>query len=173
MLTRDAKANLVQALRERFGRQRISIFSDIRGISVAALTRFRRDLKTADAELKVAKKTLMRRALAEAGITLDPKELEGEIGVIFGYGDQAEPARLAARFGKEQPTFRVLRGILGGTVVAGEELIAFAALPPRDILLAMLARAFQAPLQRLVNVLQGNIRNLVGVLSQITAKRRI
>ena len=167
MLTRSAKANISAELCDRFGRQRIAIFSDIRGVAVNQLARFRRELKDADAELKVAKKTLMQRALQEAGIALSPKELDGEIGVIFGYGDQIEPAKIAAKFGRMQPTFRMLRGILDGAVIGGGDIALLAKLPPRDALLGALARVLQSPLQNLANVLQGNIRSLAVVLSRI------
>ena len=74
MLTRDQKEKIVTDLQDRFSRQRISFFTDIRGISVAKLSQFRRELKKLGAEFRVAKKTLLKRSLDEAGIALEPKE---------------------------------------------------------------------------------------------------
>lgn len=170
MLHREAKEKLVASLRERFGRQRVSLFADIRGISVAKLSAFRRELKNIGAEFKVTKKTLLKRALQAAGIGIEPRELEGELGVVFGYEDQVAPAKLAAKFAKENETFKVRRGLLGGKILEAAEVAALAKLPSRDVLLAMLARMLNAPMQGLANVLQGNIRNLVVVLNQIKGK---
>jgi len=176
MISRKDKTEIIEGLAERLGRQRIVIFTDIRGISVAALTRFRRELRHIGAELKVVKKTLLRRALDAAGPafsgSIEPKrELDGEVAAIFGYEDQAAPAKAAAKFGKENKTFRFLKGVLGGKVLEADDIRALAKLPGRPELLGAVARALNAPLQGLVNVLQGNIRGLVVVLSQMSNKK--
>jgi large subunit ribosomal protein L10 len=138
---------------------------------VAKLSQFRRGLKKIGAEFKVAKKTLLRRALDAVSIGIEPEKLEGEIGVIFGYEDQVAPAKAAAKFAKENETFRLLKGILAGKILEAKDVLALAKLPSRGELLAELARSFQAPIQGLVNVLHGNIRNLVVVLNQIKDKK--
>ena len=175
MLNREEKAKLVSELEDRFRRQRVSIFANLRGISVAKLSQFRRELKKIGAEFKVAKKTLLKRALEAVGPAfsgrIEPEKLEGEIGVIFGYEDQAAPAKAAAKFAKENETFRLLKGILGEKILEAKDVLALAKLPSRGELLAELARSFQAPIQGLVNVLHGSIRNLVVVLNQIKDKK--
>lgn len=170
MLPRAEKAKIVDELQDRFGRQRVSIFTDIRGISVAKLTALRRELKKIGAEFKVAKKTLLRRALASAGPAfsgIEPKALEGEIGVIFGYEDQVASAKAAAKFGRENETFRVLQAVLAGKILEATEVLALAKLPAREQLLGQLAYVLSEPILGLTNVLAGNIRNLVVVLNKI------
>ncbi len=167
MLSLSEKQKIVEELTERFRKQKVSIFADIHGIAVAKLTQFRRELKNVGAELKVAKKTLLARALEAVKIGIEPKTLAGELGVIFGYGDQIAPAKAAAKFAKENETFKVLAGFLEGKIMAAGEVLAFSRLPSRVELLGELAWALEAPLQNLATVLQGNLRNLVVVLSQI------
>ena len=171
MLNREQKAKLVRELQDRFERQRVAIFTNLRGISVAKLSQFRRGLKKIGAEFKVTKKTLLSRALASAAIGIEPEKLAGEIGIIFGYDGEIAPAKAAARFSKENEGFKVLKGILGGKILEAAEVLTLARLPSRDELLGELARAFQSPIQGLVNVLQGNIRNLVVVLNHIKGKK--
>lgn len=171
MLSRDQKAEIVAGLENCFQRQRISIFTNLHGVAVGKLARFRRELKALGAELKVAKKTLLHRALQAANLAVDPKVLEGEIGVVFGYEDQVAPARAAAKFSKENETFKVLKGVLAGKILEAKEVLALAKLPAREQLLAQVAAAFNAPIQGLVNVLQGTIGNLVVVLNQIKEKK--
>ena len=168
MLTKSEKIEVVEGLTERFKRQRVSIFADFRGISVAKLSALRRELKKLGAEFKVAKKTLLKRAIeaASAG-EIEPKTLEGEIGVIFGYEDQIEPAKAVAKFAKENETFKVLKGILAGKVLEAKEVLALAKLPAREQLLAQLAYVLNEPIQGLAMVLQGNLRNLVVVLNRV------
>lgn len=171
MLNREQKGEIVTELQNRFTRQRISLFADIRGISVAKLSQFRRELKKLGAEFKVAKKTLLKRALDGAKINMEPKELEGEIGVIFGYEDQVAPAKLAMKFGKANETFKILKGILDGKIIEGKAAIALAKLPSREQLLANVASVLQAPIRNLAVVLQANIRSIAIVLNQLKEKK--
>lgn len=172
MLTRDQKSTIVTELQDRFTRQRISLFTDIRGVSVVKLSQFRRELKKLGAEFKVAKKTLLKRALDGAKIVLLPKELEGEIGVIFGYEDQVAPAKLAVKFGKTNETFKILKGILDGKIIEGKAAIALAKLPSREQLLATVAAVLQAPIRNLAVVLQANIRSIAIVLNQVAVNKK-
>lgn len=172
MLTRDQKSNVVSELTDRFNRQRISLFTDIRGISVSKLSLFRRELKKIGAEFRVAKKTLLARAMQSLAVGVEAKELEGEIGVIFGFEDQVAPAKLAVKFAKENETFKVLKGILDGKLIEGKAALALARLPSREQLLGQVASVLQAPIRNLAIVLQANIRNLAVVLNQLAINRK-
>lgn len=167
MLTKVEKQAVVEALAERFGRQKTAIFSDFGGVSVAKISTLRRLLKKSDAEYKVTKKTLFDRALEAAGLGVKTKDLKGEIGVAFGYGDEIAPAKILAKFGKENETFRILGGILSGRILGDKEVLALARLPGREQLLGQLAGVLVSPLRGLAVVLQGNMRNLAVVLSKV------
>lgn len=171
MLTKTQKAKVVEELAERFKKQKIAIFSDFRGVSVAKSQELRRGLKKENGEFKVTRKTLFDRALGVLGIDFSTKKLEGEIGVAFGYGDQVAPAKLLAKFSKDNETFKILGGILDGKMLKKEEVIALSKLPTRDILLGDLARTLISPIRGLATVLGGNMRNLVVVLNQIKSNK--
>lgn len=171
MLNKEQKKNIVDDLADRFKRQKIAFFSDFHGVSVAKAQMLRRLLKKNDAEYKVAKKTLLDRALEKAGIGLRTKELQGEIGVTFAYGEETAPAKTLSKFGRENETFKILGGILGERILSGKEILAFAKLPGREVLLAQLLGVLQSPIRGLTTVLQGNIRNLVVVLNQIAKNK--
>lgn len=171
MLTKTQKAKVVEELAERFKKQKIAIFSDFRGVSVAKSQELRRGLKKENGEFKVTRKTLFDRALEALGIDFSTKKLEGEIGVAFGYDDQVAPAKLLAKFSKDNETFKILGGILDGKVLGKEEIIALSKLPSREMLLSELVGALISPIRGLALVLGGNMRNLVVVLNQIRDKK--
>lgn len=172
MLTKEKKAEVVAGLTDRFSRQKVTIFSDFHGVSVAKAMVLRRSLRKEGAEYKVAKKTLIGRALDGAGISFDTHALKGEIGVAIGYGDQALPAKVLAKFAKENETFRILGGLLGSRVMTDKDVVALARLPSREVLLATVAGAFSAPMRGLAGALQANIRNLAFVLGQVRDKKQ-
>lgn len=167
MLTKAQKEKIVDELERKFSEEKIAIFSQIRGIPVAKLNSLRRDLKKLGAELKITKKTLLKRALETIGLGVNPRELEGEIGVIFGYENQAGTAKLAQKFRKENETFKILLGLIEKKILSAEEVLALAKLPSQKELLAQLLGTLLAPMRGLMNVLQGNQRNLVVVLNKI------
>lgn len=167
MLTKAKKQEIVNELQTKFKKARIAIFTDFRGVPVEKSRLLRRLLKQTGSEFKVAKKTLFDRMLSSCHIPLKTKDLSGEIGVVFGYGEETAPAKSLLKFSKENETFKILAGILGSRVLAGKEVITLARLPSREILLAQTAGALASPMRGLVNVLQGNIKKLVVVLQKI------
>ncbi len=171
MLTKAKKQEVVREFSDKLKRQKIAVVCDFHGVSVGKIQQLRRALKKNDGEYRVAKKTLMARALEESGVGLDVRQLSGELGIAFGYGDPSEPAKTLFNFGKENETFRILAGILSGRALSKEDVTAIAKLPAREVLLAQLAGALQGPLRGLVTVLGGNMRGLVTVLNQIQGKK--
>ncbi len=171
MLNKSQKSEVVRELTDKFRRQKIAIFSDFRGVSVAKSQALRRALRKNDAEYKVAKKTLLDRALDSAGVAMKTKDLQGEIGVAFGYGDEASPAKTLVKFGKENDTFKVLGGILGSRMLSEKEVLALSRLPSREVLLAQVVGAMSAPMRGLAAVLAGNMRNLVVLLNKVKDKK--
>ncbi len=172
MQTKVQKEKIVEELADKLKKQKIAIFSDFRGVSVAKSQALRRSLKKSEAEFAVSKKTLFDLALNKAGSQFKTRELEGEIGVTFGYGDQAIPAKILQKFAKENETFKILGGILDGKILTDKDIIKLAKLPSKEVLLASLLVALQSPARGLVNVLGGNTRNLVVVLNKISNNKK-
>ena len=171
MLTRLEKENRTRELTEQFQRQKIAVFSDFRGISVMKMRELRKQLKQKGARYKVSKKTLLNRALKDAGIELDTKTLEGEIAVTFINEEDVEPVKNLVRFEKGNNTFKNRAGLMGTRIIGVSEIMALAKLPSRDILLAQVFGTMQGSLREFLNVLEGNIRNFVNILGQIRDKK--
>jgi len=171
MIAREKKKEVVKGLEEKFKKQKIAIIADFRGVNVARLTGLRREMKKVGAEFKVAKKTFLRLAFKSAGIEYDPKELDGEIGVIFGYEDQIAPAKALTKFLKENKTFKVLKGLLDGKFLTAPEVETLAKMPSREQLLGQLVWTLNSPIRGFHTVLSANMRNLAVVLNKIKDKK--
>lgn len=172
MLLKSQKSEIIKDLADKLSRQKIAIFSDFHGVSVAKIQALRRLLKKSGGEYKVAKKTLLDRALTGQKTALKAKELEGELGVAFGYEDEVSAAKTLFKFSKENETFKILAGILGDQILSGKQIMALAKLPSKELLWAQLAGVLQSPLRGLTSVLTGNIRNLVTVLHKVIDKKQ-
>lgn len=167
MLLKSQKSEIIKDLADKFSRKKIAIFSDFHGVSVVKLQFLRRLLKKSGGEYRVAKKTFFDRALSEGGVILKTKELQGELGVAFGYEDEVSAAKTLLKFSKDNETFKILAGILGDQLLSAKQVLALAKLPTREILLAQLVGALQSPMRGLATVLAGNIRNLITVLHKV------
>jgi len=75
-------------------------------------------------------------------------------------------------FRKEYETFVIKGALLGGEFIGPEKVKALAQTPPREVLLARLLGAMQAPAGQLVGVLAGVLRQAVGVLAAIADKKK-
>jgi len=171
MLTKTQKIKIVEELTDKLKRQKIAIFSDFTGVSVSKFQALRRLLKKDQAEYKITKKTLFDRALQQTGVNLKTKELQGEIGATFGYGEETAPAKILYKFSRQNDTFKILGGILGNRILNAKEVITLAKLPSREILVGQILNVMQSPIRGLATVLGGNIRNLVVLLNKIKEQK--
>lgn len=168
MLTKDQKKNIVKDLSEKIKTGKVMIFSDFTGTTVSGMKELRDELRKTGATYKVTKKKLIDLAFKNAGIEADSQGLEGQIGLAIGQEDEVTAAKVLGQFSKKNKNFKILRGVLDKKMISDKEVIALASLPSREQLLAKLVGSINAPVSGFVNVLAGNLRNLVGVLKAIS-----
>jgi large subunit ribosomal protein L10 len=166
-LTKKQKVKIVTGLKEKIAEQNAMFFVSVNKVKVEDLLSLRRDLKAQEGYIQVAKKTLIDLALKDSGYATSVRDLEGEVAIIFALNDQVLPAKSVYNFSKENENIKILGGILEKEFKSIEEIIKLAQLPTKEELLAKIVGSINAPLSGLVNVLQGNLRGLVSVLSQI------
>ena len=85
--------------------------------------------------------------------------LTGPTAIAFVTGDAAAVAKTLRDYARTNQSLVVKGGLLGGKVLSAGDVQALADLPPRDVLLAQLAGAFQAPLVKMAGLLQALPRN--------------
>lgn len=174
MLTRKQKEQLVEELADKIKRQKSLIITDVTGVGVSEIQDLRRRLRQGGIEYKVAKKSLIDLALKKDPIrqklSNEVKNLTGTISLAISYEDPIAPAKILDNFSKEHETFKILGGIMEDEVLTIEDIEELAKIPSKNELLAKLINSIKGPISGFVNVLGGNIRNLVGVLNVITNK---
>lgn len=166
-VSRAKKEEVVKELGVKLAKQKSIVFADFTGLKVKDLGELKAKLRQSNAEFKVAKKTLMRVAFKEKGIDVDPKGMAGELALVMGYGDEVAPAKLVYEFSKTNENVKILGGLLENNALSVAQVTSLAQLPSKQELLAKMVGSISAPTRNFVGVLQGNIRGLVQVLSQI------
>ena len=154
------KEELVKNLAERMKSAKVIILTDYRGINVEDVTKLRADLRSANAEYKVIKNNIVKRALDMNGESGLDDLLVGPTAVLMGDEDYLEPSKVLYNFSKENDFYKIKGGIIDGKVMTAEEIITLAKLPSKQELVAKLAGCLLA-----------NISKLAVALDQVRAQK--
>ena len=167
MLTKQQKQQLIEELADKLKRQKSLVFTDFRGLKVGELQDLRKKLKEAGAEYRVAKKTLIKLVLDKAKKKIDTSQFKDSMALAFGYQDPIMPAKVISKFAKEHKDLKILGGLMDDDFLTIDEVEELASIPSRDELLIKLIASLKSPISGFVNVLEGSIRNLIGILGAI------
>jgi len=168
---RPEKVAVIEEVREHLDKAGAAILTEYRGLKVGDLATLRRQLRTAGAEYKIFKNTLVRRATTGTERAALAPLLEGPTAIAFVRDDVGAVAKVLRDFSRLHPELVVKGGLLGTKLVDAQGAGALADLPSREMLLAQLAGAIAAPMRQLAGVLQALPRNLAYGLSALIEKR--
>jgi large subunit ribosomal protein L10 len=168
---RPGKVAVVEEVRDRLGRADATILTEYRGLSVAQLQLLRRALAPAGGEYKVYKNTLVRRAAKESGLEELAAILTGPTALAFVTGDVSAVAKALKDFARQHPSLVVKGAVVGGGLFDAAQTSAIADLPSRDILLAQIAGALAAPMQRFASLLAAVPQKFAYALSALIEER--
>lgn len=154
------KEELVSNLAADLKECNLILLVDYRGITVEDVTKLRNDVREANAEYRVIKNNIIKRALNVNGNNELDNLLEGPTALITSKEDYLAPAKAIYNFAKNNEFYKIKGGIIEGKVMTAEEIITLAKLPSRQELLAKLAGA-----------LLGNITKLAVALDQVRSQK--
>jgi large subunit ribosomal protein L10 len=137
----DKKALLAELEAQLADTQMVMVI-DYTNLTVAEITKLRRQLKPTGTVCKVAKNTLMRKAIA-SHTEWQPIEpfLKGASACLLVKDDIAGAIKAYQGFQKETKKTELRGGVLEGRALTQADLKAIADLPSREVLLAQIAGA--------------------------------
>jgi ribosomal protein L10 len=124
-----------------------------------------------NAELRVVKNTLAKRAVADAGIEGLDDLLEGPTSLVFCADDPVGPAKTLKKFSKDHPDLVIRGGYLDGAVMDAEETSRLADLASREELLAKLAGLMQGALAGFARLLQAPLAHQARLIQALIDDR--
>ena len=144
----EQKQQVVNELADRIQNSVAGIIVSYEGINVSDDTKLRKDLREAGVKYTVVKNTLIKRAAEKAGLNGVDEVLNGTSAIATSEEDYVAAARILQKFADGHKTFEVKSGYLDN------EVISLAKLPGRDVLLANVLGAFQAPIASFARAVQ-------------------
>ena len=130
------------------------VLVDYKGINVADDTALRKELREAGVKYSVVKNTLLGLAAKETGLDDLSKVLEGTTAIAISPEDHTAAARILKKFADKSKTFSIKSGYLEGSVVDVATIDSLAKLPTREVLLATVCNAFNAPIAAFARAIQ-------------------
>ena len=144
---------------------------DYRGLTVKQIQSLRREIRGADAAMKVYKNTLMHIALKETdGPDMD-EILEGPSAFVFAGEDPVASAKVLKNFAKDNENLTIKGGMMDGQFLDVAKVEAVASLPSREELIAKLLGTITNPLAQTVRVLNGPMESFARVVSAIASQK--
>ncbi len=145
-ITKDKKKSILEKL-DGIKNSESIVFVNFKGLPVSETTAMRRDLSKSDVAYYVAKKTLVKKAFAEAGIDGDMPNLEGELAVVYG-NDATGPAREIFAFQKKYDgKISILGGIFEHKFMDKVQMEEVAKIPSMHVLRGMFVNVINSPIQ--------------------------
>ena len=154
---RPEKVAVVDEVRERFTSSSAVLLTEYRGIDVAAMSTLRRSLREAGGEYKIYKNTLVRLAIADLGVDGLTELMVGPTALAFVQDDAAAVAKALKDFKGTNDNLVIKGAVLGSDLLSESQVMALAALPSRDQLLAKFAGGLQAPMSQLAALMQASV----------------
>ena len=171
-MPRPEKVQAVAEIKTRLEQAQAVFLAEYAGLSVKEQQALRRELRANTAEFKVVKMTLARRAAAELEIDEFDDLLLGPTGITFADGDPANAAKAMRDFAKAHEVFAIKGGMLGREFLTPERIADLANVEPREVLLAKLAGAIQAPIANMAGLLAALPRNAATAMQQLLEKKQ-
>ena len=171
-MNRDEKQALIENLHGEFKGSPHAILVDFRGLSVPAVTEFRRRMRRAGSRYKVVKNSLALRAIPDTPLeTLSPR-FENTTGVAYSAGDPVALAKALMDFAKDHPQLVVKAAVVSGSqVLDAAGVKALSTMPSLPELRARFLGLLQAPAAKLVRVLGAPATQVVRVLKAYEEKK--
>lgn len=165
----------VKKLREQIKKAKSVVFTDYLGLNAQEVNNLRHNIKEEEAELTIARNTLIKIALKEEGYDIEKAEtsLEGPTAAIFSYKDPISPIKKLYEFADEHDLPEVKAAYIGTDYNSGDQVKVLSELPSKEELLTQVVVGLSPPIKGFASVLGGVQRNFVYAIKAVADKKEV
>ena len=136
------------------------VFVDYRGLTVEQITKLRDGLREKNSQLKVFKNNFAKVAFDELKNDEVAQYLSGPTAIALIKEDANESAKVLFDFAKDTPALKVKGAWVENELYDAAKIEAFAKLPGKKQLIAMLMSTINGPARKLAGTLQAYVEKL-------------
>lgn len=174
MITLDKKKEVVGEILEKLQSAKGIYFVDFAKIKVADINKVRRSLSEKQIEFRVAKNTLILRALAEMnGYEMPEKILFGQTAMILSYDDAIAPAKIIKPIYDKEQKLTLKAAFIEGQFFDGKDLNVIAGLPSRKELVAGILGSLNSPISGIVGSINAVMREVTSLIEEVAKKQNV
>jgi large subunit ribosomal protein L10 len=166
-LNLEQKKAVVAEVAEVAAKALAAVAAEYRGLTVEEMTDLRVKARASGVYVKVAKNTLVRRAVAGTDYECMQEALTGPILLAFSMDDPGAAARLVKEYSKDHQKLIARLVAVGGQLFDASELERLSTLPTYDQAIAMLMGVMKAPIEKFVRTLAEPHAKLVRTLAAV------
>ena len=165
------KAAQVEEIKSKIESAKSVILINYSGLTVAQDTDLRRAMRQAGVDYTVYKNRLAKRAFNELGYTDFDEALNGPTAIALSATDPAAPAKVLSDKIKELKKMEIKCGLLEGNYIDANGVKQLSDLPSKEVILAMLLGALQAPITGLAGSLNSIVAGLAIALGKVAEQK--
>lgn len=170
-MNRNQKTDVISELNETFSRAKFAVVTDFTGLKVTELEKLRKNLRNSDAQIQVAKNTLLRLAVKGTAYEGLSESFTGTTAVAVGFNEPVGPAKILTAFAAEFKAFSIRLAALDGSLLTADDVLVLSKLPGREELLAKLLGTMSAVPTGFVRVLSAIPQKFLYALSAIKEQK--
>jgi len=166
-MNRQQKEVVVENFKSLLAESKASFLVGYKGLSVSQIQDLRCRLRKERAVMKITKARLMKISASENdALTSFKDQFQGQVALVFAEDNVPGVAKQLVEYSKENDSLNVVSGFFESRVISKSEIDFLASIPPRDVLLAQLLGALQAPVSSFIGLLEAPVSELLSVLKQ-------
>lgn len=171
-MPKEKNIKIVEQIKENLEKAKSVIFVDYLGLSVEEVNEFRQTMKENDADVVVAKNTLIKKA-AENNEEIDKleKDLEGPTMAIFSFSDPISPIKSLYEFVKKHDLPVTKSALIEGIYKNSIEVEELKDVPSKEELLGRFVGSLGSPVSKFVYTLGGIQNKFVYAVNAIAQKK--
>jgi large subunit ribosomal protein L10 len=144
-----------------------AVAAEYSGLTVGEMTDLRVKARASGVYLKVAKNTLVRKAVEGTEFECMQEQLTGPLLYAFSMSDPGAAARLVKDYAKEHNKLIARLVAVGGQLYSASELDRMSKLPTFDQAIALLMAVMKAPIEKFVRTLAEPHAKLVRTVAAV------
>ena len=164
----------VEELKEKLSKAKSVAFVDYHGLSADQVNELRQQVKDTEAEVLVAKNTLLKIAIEENKDKVLEKainDLKGPTMVIFSYNDPISPIKAVFDFGAKIELPRVKSAIIDGKYNDEKAVSVVKDIPSKEVLYAQVVGSLNSPISGFIMGLSGIKNKFVFAINDLANKK--
>jgi len=165
------KKLLLDEIDREFSSKETAFFSRFDRLNVADMSELRRNLEKVSRRTLVLKHSFAKKVFEKIQMKEAERFLDGSVLVTLGAKEPQTASKTLVEFAKGHESLQLKGMIFDGKVYDANYVKELAKLPSRKDLLTMVVTRMKSPIANLAMTLNGILRSLVSVLSEVQKKK--